>query len=82
MKSEAGAPLPTSLVTPKSRSFLLPGRCSRQLRNSCAGVNKRAERMTILEHYFASKLFAAVREAFSSVYPEKKYRILQQYTDC
>jgi hypothetical protein len=26
----------------------------------------------ILEHYFASKLFAAVHEAFSSVYLEKE----------
>jgi hypothetical protein len=26
----------------------------------------------ILEHYFASKSFAAVREAFSNAYPEKE----------
>jgi hypothetical protein len=26
----------------------------------------------ILEHHFTSKLFAAVREAFRNVYPEKK----------
>jgi hypothetical protein len=32
----------------------------------------RAERVFILEHYFTSKSFAAVREAFSNVYPDKK----------
>jgi hypothetical protein len=26
----------------------------------------------ILEHYLSSKLFAAVREAFSNVYPDKE----------
>jgi hypothetical protein len=26
----------------------------------------------ILEHYFASKSFAAVREAFSNAYPDKE----------
>jgi hypothetical protein len=31
----------------------------------------RAERVFILEHYFASKSFAAVREAFSNAYPDK-----------
>jgi hypothetical protein len=31
-----------------------------------------AERVFIPEHYFASKSFAAVREAFSSAYPDKK----------
>jgi hypothetical protein len=41
------------------------GRCSLQLRNSCAGakmVHSRAERVFILKHYFASKSFAAVRK--------------------
>jgi hypothetical protein len=28
--------------------------------------------MFILEHYFASKSFAAVREAFCSAYPDKE----------
>jgi hypothetical protein len=32
----------------------------------------RAERVFVLEHYFASKSFAAVREAFSNAYPDKK----------
>jgi hypothetical protein len=35
-------------------------------------VYSRAERVFILEHYFASKSFAAVREAFSNVYPDKE----------
>jgi hypothetical protein len=34
-------------------------------------VYSRAERVFILEHYFASKSFAAVREAFSNAYPDK-----------
>jgi hypothetical protein len=54
---------------------LLLGRCSRQLRESCAGANtvySRAERVFILEHYFASKSFAAVREEFSNAYPDKE----------
>jgi hypothetical protein len=32
----------------------------------------RAERVFILEHYFASKSFSAVREAFSNAYPDKE----------
>jgi hypothetical protein len=62
-------------VTPESRSPLLLGRCSRHLRKSCAGANmaySRVERVFIFEHYFASKLFAAVREAFSNAYPDKE----------
>jgi hypothetical protein len=42
---------------------------------SCAGVNNvysRAERMFILEHYFAPTSFAAVRETFSNAYPDKE----------
>jgi hypothetical protein len=35
-------------------------------------ATQRAERVFILEHYFQSKSFAAVREAFSNVYPEKE----------
>jgi hypothetical protein len=35
-------------------------------------VYSRAERVFILEYYFASKSFSAVREAFSSVYPHKE----------
>jgi hypothetical protein len=32
----------------------------------------RAERVFILEHYFTSKLSAAVREEFSNAYPDKE----------
>jgi hypothetical protein len=32
----------------------------------------RAERVFILEQYFASKSSAAVREAFSNAYPDKE----------
>jgi hypothetical protein len=95
MKSEAGPPpcktLQTSLVTLESRSSLLLGRCSRQLRKGCAGANmvySRAERVFILEHYFASKLYAAVREAFSNAYPDKEvpnkttiHRLVIQFQD-
>jgi hypothetical protein len=35
-------------------------------------VYSRAERVFILEHYFASKSLAAVREAFSNAYPDKE----------
>jgi hypothetical protein len=50
-------------------------RCSRQWRKSCAGANmvySRAERVFILEHIFASKSFAAVRESFSNAHPDKE----------
>jgi hypothetical protein len=35
-------------------------------------VYSRAEHVFILENYFASKSFAAVREAFSNGYPDKE----------
>jgi hypothetical protein len=35
-------------------------------------VYSRAEHVFILEHYFASKSFTAVREAFSYAYPYKE----------
>jgi hypothetical protein len=35
-------------------------------------VYSQAEHVFILEHYFASKLFAAVGEAYSNVYPDKE----------
>jgi hypothetical protein len=35
-------------------------------------VYLRTEHVFILERFFASKSFAAVREAFSSVYPDKE----------
>jgi hypothetical protein len=43
------------------------------LRKSYVGadmVYARAESMFILEHYFASKSFAAFYEAFSNAYPD------------
>jgi hypothetical protein len=67
--------LPTSPVTLESGSPWLLGRCLRQLRKSCAGANmvySLAERVFILEHYFVSKSSAAVREAFSNMYPDKE----------
>jgi hypothetical protein len=57
------------------RSPWVLGRCSRQLRKSCAGesmVYSRAECVFILGHNSASKSFAAVREAFSNAYPGKE----------
>jgi hypothetical protein len=47
-------------------------------------VYSRAESVFILEPYFKSKSFAAVREAFSNAYSDNEvgYRIRQQYTDC
>jgi hypothetical protein len=56
----------------QSREPWLLSHCSSQLHLSCAGTNivySQTECVFILEHYFASKLFAAVREAFSNVYP-------------
>jgi hypothetical protein len=44
------------------------------MQKNCAGANMVYSRecVFILEHYFASKSFAAVREAFSNVYPDKE----------
>jgi hypothetical protein len=46
-------------------------------------VITRADYVFILVRHFLSKSFAAVREAFSSAYPDREvaYRIRQQYTD-
>jgi hypothetical protein len=48
----------------------------------------RAERVFILEHDFAAKSFAAVREAFSNAYPDKEvpnkitiHRLATKYRD-
>jgi hypothetical protein len=41
----------------------------------------RAERVFILEHHFAFKSFAVVREAFSSAYPDKVVPTKTQLTD-
>jgi hypothetical protein len=61
-------------MTLESTSPWLLGRCSRQLRKSCAGANmySREECVLIVETYFTSKAFTAVREAFSSAYPDKE----------
>jgi hypothetical protein len=62
-------------VTLKSKSPWLPGHCSLDLRKSCTGANMiylRTERVFILEHYFASKSFTSVREAFRNAYPDKE----------
>jgi hypothetical protein len=75
MKSEADPVpfnrFPTSHLTMESRSPLLLGRCSHHLCKSCTGANmvySRADRVFIIEHYFASKSSAAVPEAFSNAY--------------
>jgi hypothetical protein len=59
---------PNLTADTRVKATKLPGRCTRQLRNSYAGANtvhSWAERMFILEHYFASK-------SFSSAYPDKE----------
>jgi hypothetical protein len=53
-------------VTLESRWPRLLGLCDAKISYS------RAERVFILEHYLPSKSFAAVREAFSNVYPDKE----------
>jgi hypothetical protein len=45
------------------------------MRKSCADANmaySRTESVFILEHCFASKSFAAIREAFGNAYPDKE----------
>jgi hypothetical protein len=45
------------------------------MRKSCEGANmvkSRAERLFILEHYFAWKSFVAVSKTFSNAYPDKE----------
>jgi hypothetical protein len=44
-------------------------------------VYSRAERVFILENYFASKSFAAVREAIAMRIQTRKYLIRQQYME-
>jgi hypothetical protein len=56
-------------VTLVARPLLTP------VAKNCAGaymMHSREERVFILEHYDASKSFAAVQEAFSNVYPNKE----------
>jgi hypothetical protein len=76
MKSEAGPPPCNRLsLWGQSGIPLFLGRCSRELRRSCAGakmVYSRTELAFILGHYFASKSFAAVPEAFTNVFHYKE----------
>jgi hypothetical protein len=72
INSETGSPscnrLPTSSMTLKSRSPRLLGYCLCQLHKSCASANmvySRAECALILKHYFTSKSFAAILDAFN-----------------
>jgi hypothetical protein len=50
-------------------------------------VDSRVELVFILEHYFASKSFAAVREAFSNAYPDNEvpnktiHRLVTKFRD-
>jgi hypothetical protein len=51
-------------------------------------VYSRAERVFIHEYYFASKSFAAVREAFNNAYPDKEvpnkttvHRVVTKFRD-
>jgi hypothetical protein len=60
---------------PELKSPWLLDLYSCQLRKSSAGANtvcSRAESVSILERYFASKSFAVAREAFSNAYPDKE----------
>jgi hypothetical protein len=59
------------LCNARVKVTVLLGRYSPQLRRNYAGMNmvySKAERVFILEHYFVSKSFAAVREAFINAY--------------
>jgi hypothetical protein len=96
MKSEAGQPprvtdsptLPRDAgvrVTLIARPLLPP---LAQKLCSANMVYSRAERVFIIEHHFASKSFAAVREAFSNAYPDKEvpnkttvYRLVTKFRD-
>jgi hypothetical protein len=65
---------PISPVTHELRSPSLLGRCSRQLRKSCADANmvySRAERVFILENYFSSESYAAIPKALNIAHPDK-----------
>lgn len=67
-------PQPHTWHSRKGRPFLL-GLCSYHLRKSCAGADmvcSREKLVFILEYYLASKLFAAVQEAFSSQCPDSE----------
>jgi hypothetical protein len=77
INSEAGSSLRSRISqppTPESRSPWLPGHYSHQLCKNCAGANmvhSQTEHVFILEHYFASKSFAAVCEV-QNVNPDKE----------
>jgi hypothetical protein len=80
MKSDAGPPRvidsantpahngPRIKVTLVPRPLLTPD-AQKQCNTNMASL--RAERAFILEHYFASKSLAVVREAFDNMHPDK-----------
>jgi hypothetical protein len=76
VKSEAGWSTCNRISLPwHSRSHFLLGRCSLRLRKSHMDayiVYSWAEQVSVLEYYFASKSFVAVRKAFSNTYREKE----------
>jgi hypothetical protein len=80
MKLQSSPPVcntfPKLPVTLESRSELLPGRCSRQLRIRRPSANTvyGYQSVFILEHNFASKSFAAIREALNDVGPDSEVR--------
>jgi hypothetical protein len=66
---------PNSYVTLEPRSPWLLGRCSRQLRKTCADASMmytRTVRVFILELCFTWESFVALPKAFSNAYPKKK----------
>jgi hypothetical protein len=70
-----GKTLPSSPLALELESPRLLGRYSRQLIRNCTGakmVYSRAEIVFIIERYFASKLFAAVYEAFTYSYSDNE----------
>jgi hypothetical protein len=68
-------------VTLEVNSPLLLGRCSHQLRKSCAGASMmyaQAESVFILERYFTPMSFVAARETSSNACPDKEVRVRQK----
>jgi hypothetical protein len=68
----------------KSRSPSLLGRCSRQLRKSCAGaklVYLRTQRAFILKHYFASKSFPLFVKHLAVSTLTRLYRLVTTFWD-
>jgi hypothetical protein len=76
IESEAGVPPCNRLSQPPPWHLNQghPGRCARHVHKSFAVVNvvySQTEHVFIPKLYFSLKLFAAVHETFSSVYPDK-----------